>query len=251
MNFLFPEYQNQTDCSHGSVRLTHRSHEGTEGQVQICNEGIWQSVCSTGLFWSQNAASVVCRQLGFSGEGTSKPYLLTYTLNILTYPLGVLTYPLGVLTYPLGVLTYPLGVLTYPLDVLTYPLSVLTYPLSALTYLLKLLLFYLSAFDISTCVLTCLSLRQSSLPTQEQLHFPNPYLLQLVKYSRSISTALVTRTTFLIAYHLRVHGVDVKSCLATTVVMLVSCAQVCRETLINCVAVKAFPLHVQLLLELS
>ncbi len=58
-------------CDHGSVRLTRRELEGRPGRVEICNEGSWQTVCSISEseYWDVNAASVVCRQLGFPGDG--------------------------------------------------------------------------------------------------------------------------------------------------------------------------------------
>ena len=55
------------DCVDGDVRL----QDGTQpsnGRVEICQHGIWQSVCSS--HWDQNDAVVVCRQLGYDSEGT-------------------------------------------------------------------------------------------------------------------------------------------------------------------------------------
>ena len=47
-----------------------RLQDGTDssnGRVEICQNGIWGSVCSTG--WDHTDASVVCRQLGYGTEG--------------------------------------------------------------------------------------------------------------------------------------------------------------------------------------
>ena len=51
----------------GAVRL----QDGTDisnGRVEMCQNGIWSSVCSNG--WDQIDAGIVCRQLGYSSEGT-------------------------------------------------------------------------------------------------------------------------------------------------------------------------------------
>ena len=53
-------------CSSGSVRLT----DGlipTEGTVEVCNNGAWNSVCDGG--WGYQEAFVVCRQLGLPATG--------------------------------------------------------------------------------------------------------------------------------------------------------------------------------------
>ena len=42
----------------------------SNGRVEVCQYGIWASVCSNKF--DENDASVVCRQLGYNSEGTSK-----------------------------------------------------------------------------------------------------------------------------------------------------------------------------------
>ena len=48
-------------CSDGEVRLLKK-------RVQICYNQVWGYVCED-YFWSNNDASVVCRELGFFPQG--------------------------------------------------------------------------------------------------------------------------------------------------------------------------------------
>ena len=50
-------------CTHGNVRLVDGT-TSSEGRVEICNNGIWGTVCDDD--WSTNDAHGVCRQLGLS-----------------------------------------------------------------------------------------------------------------------------------------------------------------------------------------
>ena len=54
------------DCINGEVRLM--SGIGPhEGRVEVCVNEVWGTVCSNS--WSNDDASVVCRQLGYSPLG--------------------------------------------------------------------------------------------------------------------------------------------------------------------------------------
>ena len=39
------------------------------GRLEFCARGIWGRVCNKKAYWDLDNAKVVCRQLGFSGEG--------------------------------------------------------------------------------------------------------------------------------------------------------------------------------------
>ena len=52
-------------CSYyGDVRLVNGSNE-REGRVEVCNGGVWRTMCDYYYYWSYSFARVVCRQLGF------------------------------------------------------------------------------------------------------------------------------------------------------------------------------------------
>jgi len=55
-------------CSHGAVRLV-GGRSSNEGTVEICINGVWGTACHSS--WDNYDATVVCRQLGFSGSGTN------------------------------------------------------------------------------------------------------------------------------------------------------------------------------------
>lgn len=51
-------------CEYGDVRI--RDGDLLSGRVEFCFNNLWGTVCDTG--WSDNDATVVCRQLGHSSE---------------------------------------------------------------------------------------------------------------------------------------------------------------------------------------
>ena len=55
-----------SDCSDGDVRLVNGSF-ATQGRLEVCSNGIWGSVCSTGF--DPTDAYVVCNELGLGDAG--------------------------------------------------------------------------------------------------------------------------------------------------------------------------------------
>ena len=74
---------NVTDCIGGEDELDHNCPCGPEGEVRLvdgvvpyrgrvesCSKGRWASICNSQTWrWDSNDAAVVCRQLGYRGEG--------------------------------------------------------------------------------------------------------------------------------------------------------------------------------------
>ena len=55
-------------CSNGEIRLAGGTSV-TNGRVEICRNQQWGTICGGTMTWEAADASVVCRQLGFSGIG--------------------------------------------------------------------------------------------------------------------------------------------------------------------------------------
>ena len=62
-----------SNCSDGDIRLV-GGRNNSEGNVQICYNNAWTSVCSD--YWDTNDAAVVCRQLGYQTTRSKINYLL-------------------------------------------------------------------------------------------------------------------------------------------------------------------------------
>ena len=52
-------------CTTGDIRLVGGTYYG---RVEVCVVGIWSSICRD-TYWSNEDASVICKQLGFSPHG--------------------------------------------------------------------------------------------------------------------------------------------------------------------------------------
>ena len=53
-------------CTNGQLRLA-GGNIANEGRVEICMDTLWGTVCDNS--WGSADATVVCRQLGYSGQG--------------------------------------------------------------------------------------------------------------------------------------------------------------------------------------
>ena len=71
-------YRVLTGCSDGNVRLTGAPPNISRyGRLEVCDSGLWYSVCADESFCSLTA-KVVCRQLGYSTTGEHAHTLHAY-----------------------------------------------------------------------------------------------------------------------------------------------------------------------------
>ena len=58
-------------CIDGGIRIIpSNARSAIKGRVEVCFNGIWGTICS--LYWDDQDASVACKQLGYSAEGSTK-----------------------------------------------------------------------------------------------------------------------------------------------------------------------------------
>ena len=57
------------DCINGSLRLVGTGSSSSQGRVEVCINNVWGTVCND--LWNSLDASIVCRHLGYSTEGTN------------------------------------------------------------------------------------------------------------------------------------------------------------------------------------
>ena len=55
-----------SNCTHGNIKLVGGDTE-REGRVEVCINGLWGSVCSSG--WNLQEANVICRYVGYPTQG--------------------------------------------------------------------------------------------------------------------------------------------------------------------------------------
>ena len=59
----------EEQCLTGAVRLVNGTKNVMAGRLEVCFNGVWGTVCRFG--WTAQAATVVCKQLGFNNSGVT------------------------------------------------------------------------------------------------------------------------------------------------------------------------------------
>ena len=78
-------------CNETDVRLVGSRQSPGEGEVQICLNGSWGSVCDSN--WGYSEARVVCRQLGYDGCEFTLLQLSSSRISSLAYAAGYVFSP--------------------------------------------------------------------------------------------------------------------------------------------------------------
>ena len=66
MSYSIKNLHSLSECSDGDVRLV-GGNNTLEGRVELCQNNAYRTVCDD--FWDELEAKVVCRQMGYLGEG--------------------------------------------------------------------------------------------------------------------------------------------------------------------------------------
>ena len=72
---LYVEY-----CTEGQTRLINNGLVGDEGRLEVCQHGIWGTVCED--LFTRTDARVVCRDLGFPEECKNHVLCNVYLCNV-------------------------------------------------------------------------------------------------------------------------------------------------------------------------
>ena len=76
-------YVSYTECTNDEMRLVD-GRTGQEGRVEVCQEGLWGSVCDNGWL-TQTSGLVVCRQLGINATGINIACMVLKSNAIISY----------------------------------------------------------------------------------------------------------------------------------------------------------------------